>query len=326
MIKAGIIGCGNIAWKWDKFGGRNFNTHAKSYYHNPNVKLKACCDINFESAKGLAQNYPGTVPCTDYKQMLRNENLDIVSVCTPISTHYKILEYILKHTNIKYIFAEKTLTLNIEQTKKILFLAKKKKVHIVVNYLRRWDDTLGKLSCIIQSNNFGRFQFGRIIYYGGIRQNCIHLIDFLHYLGFDFHFAGFLSRIKRYKNDFASSFLLKTKASKPLYFHWIDEKNYPCLDIDLFFERGRISIGDYSDVNIFQVKKSNIYPDFRELVLTQQIPSTICTSMKYAVDHIVRQCQAGAISYEPLERELKLMKFISQIEQNINRKDQGITK
>jgi len=313
-MRAGIIGCGNIAWRWDRLRGPYCNTHAKAYYKNRLVRLKACTDIDFKKAKGLAKAYPGVMPYGDYKRMLEKEDLDIVSVCTPISTHYRILEYILKNTNIKYIVAEKPLTSNLEEARKIVKLAKRKKVHISVNYLRRWDKTLSSLRKAFLSLKLGDYISGNFVYYGGVKENAIHLIDFLKLLGLDIRFSGFTSKVKRHGSDFSGSFLFKTDRGMPVYFNWIDRKDFASLEGNLFYKNGRIRLGDYSDVDIFKVTKAAQYTDFRELKLKKHLPPTICTAMKYSIGDIVKMSQKNRVDHKALDRELELLSFIEEME------------
>jgi predicted dehydrogenase len=314
LIKVGIVGCGNIAWKWDSLSRDTFNTHAKSYYENPKVHLKACCDSDFERAMEMTKIYSAISPYKDYKEMLRRENLDIVSVCATTGAHYEIMEYILNNTDIKYILCEKPLTDHLELTKKIYLLAELKKANIQVNYMRRWDATLCKLRNILSSENFGDCQLGRIVYYGGIKRNGVHFIDLLHFLGIDFSFKGLLSDIKRFRNDFAASLLLKTNDKKPIYFHWVDEKNYPYLETDIFFQKARIRIDNYDAVEIYKIQDSPMYPDFKELVLVERLNSTIGLAIKNSIDYLIKQFEEKGISYDSLERELKIMKVVSEIE------------
>jgi predicted dehydrogenase len=313
-IKAGIIGCGNIAWKWDKPDSRHYNTHAKAYYNHPDVELKACCDIKFENAKGLTKAYPGVVPYRNYRTMLDKENLDIVSVCIPTPMHYEILKYILRETDVRYILAEKPLTSSIDQTREILNLAKKKKVYIAINYIRRFDKSIGKFKDLIDSSDFGRFLFGAFGYYGRFKNNGIHFLDFLNYIGIDYKFSGFTSIKRRFKDDFSAAFMLKDKNNNPIYFNCIEKEKFSFLEVDLFYERARIRLDDYSNVYIYKVGRAKSFSDFEELKLKKRLPSTILSVMRYSVDEIVKSFKKGAISYEQLESELKLMEFVSEMD------------
>lgn len=75
-IKVGIIGCGSIA----KY------RHIPEYALHPSVEIVAFCDIKKERADAFAEQYGGNA-YTNYLYMLKNEQLDAVSICTPNAVH-----------------------------------------------------------------------------------------------------------------------------------------------------------------------------------------------------------------------------------------------
>ncbi|WP_256758100.1 Gfo/Idh/MocA family protein [Cohnella sp. WQ 127256] len=79
-LRYAIIGAGSNAEK----------KHIKGYLNLPHVEMVAVCDVNFEQAKRVADKYQVSKVYSDYKEMLRNENLDIVSICTPNFLHAEI--------------------------------------------------------------------------------------------------------------------------------------------------------------------------------------------------------------------------------------------
>lgn len=319
MLNAGIIGCGNIAWKWDAPRGGYFTTHAKSYYHTRGVRLVACCDPCLQNAKGLARNYSGVSPYRDLETMLSRHSLDMVSVCAPTQAHYGILRRLLEGTSIKYILAEKPLASNVREAEEVISLAKKKRATIVVNYLRRWDETLCGLKDIIEEDGLGELKLGRMIYYGGFRRNGLHLADLLMRFGLTLRFVRALSGVEKHEGDFAASLYFTSDKGSPLYFFRVDEKDYPCLEIDLFYEGGRVRIGDLGDAEIFRAGRSRVYRGFPELILSRRLPSTMSTAMKNSVRHIVRYAGTGRVSYESLANEMRLMKLAEQVEKRIGR-------
>ena len=317
MMRAGIIGCGNIAWKWDKRKGPHYNTHAKSYHRNALVALTSCADIDFKNADGLAKAYPGVAPYGDYKEMLKKEPLDIVSVCTPVATHYRILKYVIENTGIKYILAEKPLTLNLKEAEEIAQIARERKVHISVNYLRRHDRTILKLIRSIRKFGLGEYMFGNFVYYGGVRENAVHIVDLLKLMGLNTRFSEFTSKGRPLKNDFSGSFLLRTDKGRPVYFNWIDKKDFASLEGNLFYKKGKIRLGDYSDVDIFKVADNDQYGNFRELKLNTRLPGTICTAMRYSVDDIVDKARARITDYKALEREISLLGCLEEMKKKV---------
>ncbi|MFE5323215.1 Gfo/Idh/MocA family protein [Paenibacillus sp. NPDC056579] len=78
-IKIGVIGCGAIARR----------RHLPEYAQLPNVDIVAVADVFAGRAEEMAAQY-GAKAYTDYRELLRHEELDAVSVCTPNALHAPI--------------------------------------------------------------------------------------------------------------------------------------------------------------------------------------------------------------------------------------------
>ena len=95
LYKAGIIGC----------GGRG-KAHAEGYIASPDVEIVACADPDQEGRTGFMEAFSVERGYADYRQMLEQEELDFVSVCTWIGLHKEmILE--AAQSGIKAIHSEK---------------------------------------------------------------------------------------------------------------------------------------------------------------------------------------------------------------------------
>jgi len=82
IVNVGIIGCGGIA----------NNKHMPSLKNVPNVRMVAFCDIIPERAEKAAKEY-GTQDAktyTDYKELLKDEGIEVVHVLTPNREHADI--------------------------------------------------------------------------------------------------------------------------------------------------------------------------------------------------------------------------------------------
>lgn len=78
-LKVAVIGCGSIA----------IHRHIPEYALDPNITFVAFCDPVIERAEKHALIY-GAKAYTDYKQMLKEEKIDAVSVCAPNYLHAEI--------------------------------------------------------------------------------------------------------------------------------------------------------------------------------------------------------------------------------------------
>ena len=79
-IRVAIIGCGTIA----------NNAHIPAYLKNENVEIAAFCDIIPERAQKAVEDYGCGIAITNYCEILTDESIDAVSICTPNDSHKEI--------------------------------------------------------------------------------------------------------------------------------------------------------------------------------------------------------------------------------------------
>lgn len=75
-LRVAVIGCGSIAK----------HRHLEEFRKNKYTEIVAVSDVVEERAKEVAEEY-GAVAYTDYNELLKNEDIDVVSVCTPNYLH-----------------------------------------------------------------------------------------------------------------------------------------------------------------------------------------------------------------------------------------------
>ena len=100
MLKAGIVGCGNI-----------YPMHAYSLQDLSNGKLAAVCDIDGQRAKKAA----GQFDCayyTDYKDMIDHAGIDVVHICLPHYLHKPVTVYAAEAK--KHVLTEKPMATTVE--------------------------------------------------------------------------------------------------------------------------------------------------------------------------------------------------------------------
>lgn len=80
-LKVAVVGCGLVARK----------RHIPSFLRlKKDVSLSAVCDIDADLAKEVATNFGIRRMYTNVSEMLSDDNLDIVDICTPPQTHTSI--------------------------------------------------------------------------------------------------------------------------------------------------------------------------------------------------------------------------------------------
>lgn len=78
--KVAIIGCGTIAK----------TAHIPAYLNNPNAEIKYFCDYRKENAERFVKEYGCGVAVQDYHDILKDPEIEAVSVCTPNDAHAKV--------------------------------------------------------------------------------------------------------------------------------------------------------------------------------------------------------------------------------------------
>ena len=76
-IRIAIIGCGSIA----------NSAHIPNYIKNENAEIKYFCDIIPERADAAVEKYGCGKAVYDYKEIVNNDDIDAVSVCTHNDFH-----------------------------------------------------------------------------------------------------------------------------------------------------------------------------------------------------------------------------------------------
>ena len=105
-VKVGVIGCGSIARY----------RHLPEYHTHPNVEIIAVCDVALERAQAVAQTY-GAKAYTDYIELLNDEEINAVSICTPNVFHAPMSIAALQVG--KHVLCEKPMATTIEDAERM---------------------------------------------------------------------------------------------------------------------------------------------------------------------------------------------------------------
>jgi predicted dehydrogenase len=78
-LSIGVIGVGVIG-----------NAHIRAYMSQKNVEVVAVADVNREALKSVSERFGIEEAFTDYRDLLRLDEVEAVSVCTPPFNHARI--------------------------------------------------------------------------------------------------------------------------------------------------------------------------------------------------------------------------------------------
>lgn len=153
MLRIGIIGAGAIAQ----------SGHIPSYQKIDKVKVVAISDSNKEKAKAVAKKFNIETYFTDYRDLLKLDRIDAVSICTPNFLHREQVTVSLRAG--KNVLCEKPLCLNAKEVEEILKEVKKADGKIcMVAYMRRFMDVSQFLKESINQGELGEIYYVKASY------------------------------------------------------------------------------------------------------------------------------------------------------------------
>lgn len=201
-INHAIIGCGRIA-----------QNHYQAAIENK-INVVACCDLDLELAQEFSQKNNIPFYTNDYHDLLNNNEIDSISICTDHKSHVEIAKEFI---NKKNIIIEKPLSSNLKLAKnfynesksndKIITVISQHRFDLVVNLVKKMilDKVLGNITLVnaqlvcqrsreYYSQSYWR---GKKSLEGGstIINQSFHIVDILNYL------FGLPTNVKSYKKN-----------------------------------------------------------------------------------------------------------------------------
>lgn len=147
MINFAIVGCGRVA----KF-------HLEAILETKGAELKAISDLDFVKANKLVQSSPNAKIYTDYREMLLDSSIDVVSICTNHHLHFEVALAALEAG--KHIIVEKPVTLSLEDADRLIEAQKKNGVKATVVFQNRFNQAVELVKRTMDEGLFGKLSHG----------------------------------------------------------------------------------------------------------------------------------------------------------------------
>ncbi|NEW06258.1 Gfo/Idh/MocA family oxidoreductase [Paenibacillus sp. SYP-B3998] len=142
-IKVAVVGCGSIS----KY------RHIPEYSWNPNVEIVAFVDPIIERAEHYAQLHGGKA-YSSYAEMLKQEKVDAVSVCTPNYLHAEVSIAVANAG--AHVLVEKPIATTVAEAEAMIAAAKKNGVFLMVGHNQRLMPPHVKAKEILDSGKLGK--------------------------------------------------------------------------------------------------------------------------------------------------------------------------
>ncbi|MBK1811286.1 Gfo/Idh/MocA family oxidoreductase [Clostridium sp. YIM B02505] len=143
-FKTAVIGCGTISL-----------AHLFPLDYTDKVELVAVCDIKEDIAKATAERFKCKY-YTDYKQMLQKEEIEVVHLCTPHYLHSEMAQYLCNLG--KHVFTEKPMSINYEDSLKMLKAAEDNNVKLGVVFQNRYNASSQLVKQSLISGRLGKIK------------------------------------------------------------------------------------------------------------------------------------------------------------------------
>ena len=153
MHRVAIIGCGGIAG----------NKHMPNLKRIENVEMVAFCDIIEERAEKACKVY-GSADAkvyTDYKELLKDESIDIVHVCTPNREHSFITIDALEAG--KDVYCEKPMAKTVAEAEAMLDAAKRTGKVLTIGYNNRQNQDVQFVKKACEAGELGDIYYAKAL-------------------------------------------------------------------------------------------------------------------------------------------------------------------
>lgn len=275
MINAAVIGCGNIGSLYDEDTSRiSISSHAGAYSANPEIKLVSGCDIDEDKLQKFKKRWNVKSVYTDYKEMFREKDIDLLSICTYQNSHFEIIKEAV-NTGIKNIICEKPIASNLSEALNIIDICKNKEVSLCVNISRRWDAALNNCINYIKTGGIGEIKKVHIYYTRGIYNTGSHIFDMIRNMFGEVKWVNTISKYSKCGieetteekiNGPTVDVQLCMNNNIDIIMQGLDYKNYLLFEIDILGTSGRIKIiNSGRDYTVYESDMHDMFGGFKGL-------------------------------------------------------------
>jgi UDP-N-acetyl-2-amino-2-deoxyglucuronate dehydrogenase len=150
MLKFALLGCGRIAKRHSELLG---------YKKIENAELVAVCDIVEEKAKKIGEQF-GVAYFTDMHKMLKEIDIDVVTVLTESGYHAKHVLDVAKYK--KHIVVEKPMALTLDDADSMIKICDQVSVKLFVVKQNRFNVPVVKAREALEQGRFGKLVLGTV--------------------------------------------------------------------------------------------------------------------------------------------------------------------
>ena len=296
VYRAALIGCGKIGSEFDDNPRvKGVYSHAGAYTACSATELFAVCDTDPNRLSRCAKKWNVAGTFRDACQMLADTRPDIVSICTPDSTHYELLRAALSTTDVRAIFAEKPLAVELEEANEIVEEAGRRGVLLAVNYSRRYSTSYVELRQLLAGGAIGEINAVSGYYTKGVIHNGSHWIDLARFLVGEIVSGRGINSRSEASPDPTLDGLIEFAGGVKGYLHGCSFSDEVSLfEMEIVGTRGRVSITDSGRTITFsELAENPHHAGYKMFVKTREVDGGLAYALLNAVDDLAHALTTG---------------------------------
>ncbi len=203
--------------------------HARVIRELNNARLVSVCDINKDRAKYVGELY-GCKWCTDYREVLKDPEVDAVTICTPSATHASIALEVIKYG--KHLLVEKPMATTSEDARKIVEAAEREDLVLMVGFIERFNPGVSLVKELVEGSKIGTpllVTARRVSWWpervgdvGVVKDLAIHEIDIARFiLGEPYRVYARVGSLKHKYEDYAEIMLSFPRTTVFIETNWL---------------------------------------------------------------------------------------------------------
>ncbi len=130
---------------------------ARNFSEINECKLSIICDKNLKKLTQAKTRFHSAQMSDDYDKVLNNSKIQAIVIATPVSSHYNLAKKALEHG--KHVLIEKPLCTSVDEANKLIEIAVKKKMVLMVGHTFLYSPPVLKVKEFIDKRAIGRVYY-----------------------------------------------------------------------------------------------------------------------------------------------------------------------
>jgi predicted dehydrogenase len=165
-VRAAVIGLGRHGFR-----------HLQAYQRVDTIELTAVCDLSADQVATALEQFDGIMGYTEWEELLRNEQLDLVCIVTNGPSHAPIT-IAAAQSGIKHIFCEKPMATSLQDARAMIQTCDAHGTRLAVSHTRRWFKSYRELQVLLADGLIGTLSHLWLTCGGGLfAGNGTHIMD-----------------------------------------------------------------------------------------------------------------------------------------------------